>query len=488
MTDRDDDREAIEIWLAAFQDTQRQMAEAHSAYQAAMAEGHRAFIDAIRESQRRLADVLDGRVEPGKLAAHLRESGIVEVDESHIESIRETVDLPTSDLEVCKRFVASVVPRESPGERLLRLGENEIVVVPDQMGVADALVRLMRGEGFRCELAAPDEVPEGARAVLHLAAIQDFDATDGALAAIRDAARLVDRLDLNEGLFVAAFDTGGRFGIDACEPARAPTAGMSALVKSLAARFANASLKWIDLDVGYRDPESVARDLLRELLEGGNQNVGLPEGERVVRILEETDARATSWRFDGVMLMSVSDSPSVLSAISCIGQIGSPRVVFVGGPEHREAVERMARDVEHRWISFDADHLMGVFDALDQVRSEWGPVGALVHANAGTEVPFSEVESVLARRLITLQVLQAATAGDPVSRFATLSSFDSADAEALADEMLRKVALAERDRRGSECVVKAITVDSTEAAAKGFWDEWSRDSEQVEVYLQCWSG
>ncbi len=485
MSDADDPGKAIEIWLAAFQDTQRQMAEAHAAYQAAMAEGHRSFIEAIRESQRRLADVLDGKVEPEELAQHLRESGVVELNHEEIETIRETIDLPSRAPAGCRRFVVSSEKREATGLRLERLGDHRLAIVSDGMGVAPAAARLLRGAGVECILCEQDsDVPDDARAVLHLGSIYDYESNDGALTAVRDAALLAERLDLSEGLFVAAFDNGGRFGLDAMEAMKAPAAGMAAVVKVLAGRAPGASLKWIDLDVGYRSPEKVAEQLVTEMLEGGDENVGMPESERVVRMLEETEVEASSWRFDGVLLMSVSNSASCLQTVRAISEIGSPRVIFVGDEHSRGSVEEVASAIEHRWITAEHDDLIGIFDALEKAREGWGPIGALVHANVGDGGRLDMIEETIGRRLLMLQLFFAATAGDPITRFAILSTFASAESEAIADEMLRKVALAERDRRADECVVKAITIDGSAETAKGFWEEWSRDHDSVEIYLQ----
>ncbi len=50
-----------DAWLQVFQDGQRQLAEAHSAYQRAMAESHVAFLKAVETSQASLASMLSGQ-------------------------------------------------------------------------------------------------------------------------------------------------------------------------------------------------------------------------------------------------------------------------------------------------------------------------------------------------------------------------------------------------------------------------------------------
>lgn len=466
-----DDSDSIEHWVRAYQNTQEQLTRAHQAYQSAMAASHQAYMRALQESQARLLEALRESVDPERLR--------VLIDEGELPTAADGVARERSGAEPStglKRFSVGYREVSSGGRSVSGLGDDRLAIVSDTMGVSERVARLLKAHGIDAKICDGPPAPT-TRYLLHLGTINDYSSVDEAYARTLEALDMIQGLEDLETL-IAVHDLGGRFGYDICEMIKVPCSGLGALGR---ARFApSATVKTIDLDVGYRNPDEVAQQLVEELLTGGDESVGLPEGARVARVLHDVPEEGESWAFNGVILVSVSGSSLAGQVVSSLASAGTPRAVLVGPPAVRDSIARQTEGLEHRWIDWRPDDLGEFFDEMDRVRESWGPVGAIVHANASES---GELADVLNLRFSMLQVLLAATARDPIARLAIVAAQTSTDASAIADEMLRKFALAERDRRAGECVVKAITLDRSSEAAAALWREWSRDSEHVEVYL-----
>ena len=124
------------------------------------------------------------------------------------------------------------------------------------------------------------------------AALGDRDgaraALDEAIAANREAFVAARTLSAGAGtpdasLMVTVQDTGGSFGLTDIPKGRAWLAGLTALAKTAAQEWPNASVKAIDLERGSRDSATLAQVLADELLAGGGEaEVGLKaDGQRL---------------------------------------------------------------------------------------------------------------------------------------------------------------------------------------------------------------
>lgn len=121
-----------------------------------------------------------------------------------------------------------------------------------------------------------------------------------------------------------------------------------------------------------------------------------------------------------------------------------------------------------RYVAVDITDRSAVGEALGQVRAELGPITAVVHG-AGvladkliadkTDAAFA---SVFDTKVVGLRVLLDATSDDALKVLCLFSSVAARTGNrgqvdyAMANEILNKVAIAERHRRGPSCVVKSL--------------------------------
>jgi NAD(P)-dependent dehydrogenase (short-subunit alcohol dehydrogenase family) len=127
-----------------------------------------------------------------------------------------------------------------------------------------------------------------------------------------------------------------------------------------------------------------------------------------------------------------------------------------------------------RYLAVDVQDADAIRAALDDVRREWGPVTALVHG-AGVladkriiDKTDEQFDRVFDTKVAGLRALLSATARDPLESICVYSSIAARTGNlgqcdyAMANEVLNKVAVAERARRGPGCVVKSFA-----------WGPWS---------------
>ena len=121
-----------------------------------------------------------------------------------------------------------------------------------------------------------------------------------------------------------------------------------------------------------------------------------------------------------------------------------------------------------RYLAVDITDRDAVAEALDSVRAELGPITAVVHG-AGVladkliaDKSDAAFASVFDTKVLGLRVLLDTTQDDALKVLCLFSSVAARTGNrgqvdyAMANEILNKVAVAERQRRGSDCVVKSI--------------------------------
>jgi len=127
-----------------------------------------------------------------------------------------------------------------------------------------------------------------------------------------------------------------------------------------------------------------------------------------------------------------------------------------------------ARGSEARYVAVDVTDSVALTTTLDGIRSEWGPVAAVVHG-AGVlqdklivEKTPEQFNRVFDTKVGGLRALLDATAGDELKVLCLFSSVAARCGNpgqcdyAMANEVLNKVALSEARRRGPSCRVKAM--------------------------------
>lgn len=384
-----------------------------------------------------------------------------------------------------------LVPRtlEAPASGLMTAGllEGPVVVTgegPGGSGITGLVAHKLAERGI--DATAVAEVPEDARAVVHLGGLTASGAPDEARevhrSVFRAARAVAARAAGQGGLFVTVQDTGGDFGLGGHAPGRAWLGGVAGLTRTAAKEWPGASVKAVDCERGGRDDEAVAEALVRELLHGGPESeVGLrADGSRTtprlvpVPLVPGDRARLSS---ASVVVATGGARGVTAAALLELARTHRPRIVLLGrtapAPEpaglasatDEPALTRLlaerstgdaatspariaarareilaAREVRAtlaaleaagsaaRYVQVDARDGEALAAALRDVREEWGPVTGLVHG-AGVladkriaDKGDEAFEQVVSTKVDGLRALLAATAGDPLEVICLFSS------------------------------------------------------------------
>jgi NADP-dependent 3-hydroxy acid dehydrogenase YdfG len=397
-----------------------------------------------------------------------------------------------------------------------------VAVTDDGRGIAPLVVAGLRRHGLHAEVVA--EVPADAAGVIALDGLRRVTSVDSAANAQRSALRaarsVAKRMEAGGGVFVTVQDTGGDFGLATpADPARAWLGGPVALARTVAREWPDAAVKAIDCASDGRPPGAVAAAIVDEVLGGaGAPEVGLrADGTRVVPVAVDVPLRADRSRRQrlgkgSVVVVSGGARGVTAAALRPIVTARQPRLVILGrtplsaeppglaGATDEPALVRLLAErqpappaelaararrllatreinetlaglrregVECRYVSVDVRDADAVSQVLEFVRSDWGPVRALVHG-AGvladarvadkTDEQFARVFST---KVHGLAALLDATAEDPLEVLCVFSSVaavfgNAGQADyAMANEVLGQVLATEQARRPG-CLVRAV--------------------------------
>jgi hypothetical protein len=332
------------------------------------------------------------------------------------------------------------------------------------------------------------------------------------------------RFSSEGGAFVTVQDTGGDFGLSGRDATRAFLGGVSALARTAALEWPAAAVKAIDIDRASRDAGALAQAILAELLQGGTTlEVGLhADGRRTTLVSELTPSPSplavANINAQSVVIASGGGRGVTAAALVALAKARQPRMALLGRtPMGEEPAELRAfadaaalkggllalakasgrkitpaqlnaeiasylalREIratlaalqaagsEARYIAVDVADAAALTSALQSVRSQWGPITAVVHG-AGVladkrieDKSDAQFDRVFDTKVLGLRALLAATANDPLSALCLFSSVAARTGNlgqcdyAMANEVLNLVACAERRRRGASCTVRAI--------------------------------
>jgi malonyl CoA-acyl carrier protein transacylase len=338
------------------------------------------------------------------------------------------------------RLEVWALPAPAPGFAANGLHEpKQVVLIPDDRGVAEALQPLLAGMGHRVHLA---EAPTyDAQMVVFLPGLNLLADAEAAWA-VQEAAFLAaksvaPRFSRSGGIFITVQDTGGDFGLtgEGLDADRAWLAGLPGLVKTAALEWPQAQLKALDLARGERSAQELAEALFGELLTGwpglevglaaddtrrvpvtravahkGGGSIPLQQGDVVVvsggarGITPSTLlplARATGCRFVLLGRTALGEEPAaaraavggaqlraaLLDAARARGEQPSPLELnrMAGGiranREIRTTLEQLAEaGSEAVYHAVDVRDAAAVERLLQPIRDRWGPVRGLIHA------------------------------------------------------------------------------------------------------------
>ena len=156
-------------------------------------------------------------------------------------------------------------------------------------------------------------------------------------------------------------------------------------------------------------------------------------------------------------------------------ELGRATRTILATREIRSTIERIKRHGgQARYLAVDVTDAAAVAQALQRVRREVGPITGVVHG-AGVladrrivDKTDDQFDAVFRTKVQGLRSLLSATAADELKLLCVFSSIAARTGNegqadyAMANEVLNKVAVAERARRGPGCVVKSFA-----------WGPWS---------------
>jgi acyl transferase domain-containing protein/NADP-dependent 3-hydroxy acid dehydrogenase YdfG len=420
-----------------------------------------------------------------------------------------------------RRLKVRHVPIVAPGMAMTGLVDAAIQVVDGGSGLAQAIVDTLTRHGLTAAVAGM--YPRAANAVLLLGGLREDAGPDQARTCLREAFRwaraVAPTMEHDGGVFVTAQDTGGDFGVSCTDPSRAWFGGLAALTRTAAQEWPAAAVKALDIARNGRDQVNLAELIVTELLTGGPAvDVGFTaEGTRGVPELTEVpeDLPATPVVDDSSVVVVSGGARGVTAAALChLTRIAHPRLAILGRTpitdeppelagarderalvaalahssatpavpaqladrartilavrEVRESLAALrAAGADVRYFPVDITDRGGVESALRLVRSQWGPITAVIHA-AGVladktiaEKTDDQYERVMATKVDGLRVLLDATAADPLALICVFSSVAATVGNpgqcdyAMANETLNHVVAAQRHTR-PDCLVRSI--------------------------------
>ncbi|MFC8920562.1 type I polyketide synthase [Streptomyces sp. NPDC057116] len=378
------------------------------------------------------------------------------------------------------RHVPVLRETPAPGREMAGLRHGTIVVTGDRTGIGDEVARQLREHGVAAE--SRPTVPTGAAGVIFLGGLARPALLPDAFAMQREALRaahtLAPRAEEQGGVLVTVQNTGGDFGLGTPDAQRAWTGGLAALARTAMAEWPKASVKAIDHARGNRTPAEIARGIVEELLTGGQAlNVGLSTGgvRRLLHFTDAPDAPVQPLDLPPHPVIVASGGAGGITAAALVefARACPARFVLLGrtapdGP-HGERIRATTTALEEagahvRYLRVDIRDRDQVGTALEEVRSQWGPVTGLVHG-AGViadrrirHKTLDQFDSVFTTKVEGLAALLEATRTDPLRLLCAFSSVASSFGNAaqsdyaMANETLNHMIAAEHALRGDACV------------------------------------
>jgi hypothetical protein len=361
---------------------------------------------------------------------------------------------------------------------------DRVAVTDDGGDLRAALVDRLRQAGIAAVSAGEGDVD--ADAVIFLGGLRPTDSRDAAFAISREAFgtahAVAPRFLERGGVFITVQDTGGDFGISGGAGPRAWLAGLAGLTKTAAQEWPKAATKAIDVERGGRSAAETAEAIVRELLEGGQeQEVGLRADGTRTTLVSLPSSRATvalPLRPGAVIVVSGGARGVTVGTLEALARETPIRIAILGrtpladepvcvrGVEGDAAIKKalladarargvglspaeLAREAagiaatrearagiaalqragaEVRYLAVDVRDSRAVSETLADVRRTWGPISGVLHA-AGVladkmiaEKTDEQFDRVFDTKVRGLAALLDATAQDPLELLCLFSS------------------------------------------------------------------
>ncbi|NUM35071.1 MAG: SDR family NAD(P)-dependent oxidoreductase, partial [Candidatus Brocadiae bacterium] len=365
-----------------------------------------------------------------------------------------------------------------------------LYIVKDNREIYQSLEKYFYDAGINTSVV--DNVPEDACCVLYLRGLdalsQDTHEShrkvcEAAFVAAKICANNLFQNQEKHGFFVTVQDTGGDFGIESnMEKGILCGSALSALVKTAAQEWENASVKAIDIECNGSSKEEIAKKIFDEIIFGGNEiEVGIQkDGKRVIIATELTEEVLANHEMqDGDVILVSGGARGVTSSCLCELSLGKKlkmailgRTELVDEPVFANSIEgeaalkkiflekyteqgksitpsQLSQEVNKvlacreirktlsqihengskaRYFSVDINHFEELQKAVEQIREEWGQIHGIIHA-AGVladkqirETTIEQFRAVFNTKVLGFYNMLEATSRDNLSHICCFSS------------------------------------------------------------------
>lgn len=167
-----------------------------------------------------------------------------------------------------------------------------ISIIKDDKGIAEILHKKLVQQHYQAHVISNvSQLAKQTDCIISLTALNKINTNEEAIdlnkQLFKDARVITKQLEQG-GLFIIVQDIGGYFGLRNATEHRIYSAGMSGLLKTIIQEYPLIKGKCIDLAQANLSSEILADKIIKEIMQGGNENeVGLPiDEERVVLSLQ----------------------------------------------------------------------------------------------------------------------------------------------------------------------------------------------------------
>jgi NAD(P)-dependent dehydrogenase (short-subunit alcohol dehydrogenase family)/1-acyl-sn-glycerol-3-phosphate acyltransferase/acyl carrier protein len=209
------------------------------------------------------------------------------------------------------------------------------------------------------------------------------------------------------GWWITVQDTGGKFGLEGTSSLEALRGGLAGLTKTLAQEWKDLYAKAIDISTTGADPHSLAKQIVDEILKGGEaKEVGLPtEAQRITLSMEEQaySPGEKPWLDENSVLVVSGGARGITAAgVLALARAFKPKIVLFG----RSPV-----------LTQEPKEIEGIQDEKEIKRTLW----EMAQGNGGnTTISHidDQVRRILQSREIRQSIKELNEAGSPVKYYA----------------------------------------------------------------------
>lgn len=350
-----------------------------------------------------------------------------------------------------------LVSQARPGQRArgLRRGAK-LHLVQDRFGYALKLAELLGKQGFstRSHVHA-DMIPDDAEAVLFTAPLIEAANTEEAEQALTTLIETFSRLDASlkrAGGFIGVATHTGQLGFEDGEVTQSPYISLSPLLRELGQRWPEAGVKLIDLDARALDDETLASQIVEELISGGDEVVVCIDAQLERRCVKaqpaptiKPDPHHISAR-DLLILSGLDAAQDQLLLEELIGQTSAKLLWLSPEPTPWQRALAQQHATRLTLAQVNTRDFGALFELLYQQRRAQGAITGMILGSGVDQVQ--------------LGVLMASTAGDDLRSLLFLERHQATSELAAQADHAKRYALAhrERQRRGPSCAVTALSL------------------------------